>query len=272
VQEAFLKPTVIVFSLLAVMFLLACSALFDGRTIGPSDMEPIASSVVNTLTPNLEGTTRQYDQTAAPIASMWARLDATIYAYATDQTLLPTPTPTPTPPWSAPLATEVLARAPGTVTETLIVQMLRTYSQEHSLKSLYVLEGCSNFFNIEVIEDNINLVWDSDTGITNEAGPFRVFFSWPPEPNWSEIPEEFQVNEWTKWSMADKMLIENSVTGKVYWVKWVDYMPWRPIMLDGWATEGIFVFSQFGNPWHGFLTAINAQERKFLCTIGLEYW
>ena len=161
--------------------------------------------------------------------------------------------------------------------------MLQTYSQGRSIESLYIA-SCDireNFFDIEVVNDTITPTWRSSVGIINEAHTFRVFFAQPLEPTW---PEGFDPSDWpdepnrevmeayVDWQQAEKMLIEDLTTGDIQWVKWVNNIPWRPIALEGWATDDIFVFSQFGNPWHGFLTAINIREKSFLCTLGLEYW
>jgi hypothetical protein len=252
----------------------ACSMMAEREN--PSAL--YTSQPTDTLTPDLTGTVGvQQTQTAAPVATMFARLDSTAQARATTLALTPTtePTPTPTPPSWCTTALEVLAREPESITETLTSQMLQVYAAKHSVERLCVIacgESEENHFDIEVVSDTIDPTWNHSTGITDSTESFHAFFSWPPEHDWEKIPEESRIEEWTKWNMSTKMLIEVLDTNDVYWVKWTNYIPWRPINLEGWTLEDVLVFSQFGNPWHGFLTAIDAGEGRFLCTMGLEYW
>lgn len=270
--------------LVIVFLLISCSSSSeqDQQSVSTDFVLQPTDTPVSDLA---EAVKAQQTQTAAPVATMYARVDGTVSALATRWAFTPTPIPTltPTPPWSMPLATEVLAYEPTTVTETWTLLMLQTYSQNHRMESLYVglCDDEENFFDIEVVGDTITSTWRSSAGIINKARTFRVFFIWPSEPNWpegfdpsdfSDKPGEGVMEAYVNWLWAHKMLIEDLNTGDVHWVKWIDNIPWRPIDLEGWATDDIFVFSQFGNPWHGFLTAVNAREKTFLCTLGLEYW
>jgi hypothetical protein len=271
-----LKTGLVSAAILLVVASLAAACSITAGSGNPSAL--YTSQPTDTLVPDPTGTVGvQQTQTAAPVATMFARLDSTAQARATTWALTPTiePTPTPTPPFWCTPALEVLAREPESITETLTSQMLQVYALEHSIETLCVTvcgEGGENFFNIEVVSDTVNSTWSHSIGIIDSTESFRAFLSRPPEPDWEKIPEESRIEERTKWNMSKRMLIEVLDTDDVYWVKWTDYIPWRPICLEGWTLEDVLVFSQFGNPWHGFLTAVDAGEGRFLCTMWLEYW
>ena len=82
-------------ALVAVAFLMAACSILMGRK-NPST--PYASQPTGTPTPNLTGTVEvQQTQTAAPVATMFARLDSTACARSTIWALTPSPILTPTP-------------------------------------------------------------------------------------------------------------------------------------------------------------------------------
>ena len=205
-----------------------------------------------------------------------AQIDLTTTAFAAH---MPTRTPTFTPvprdtlpaPFTPIAALLPTLTRPETTSDDLITLMLRQYVQTSNSNPFYVSVISGNFFGIQVVKGAINADWNIDyNGITNNNKTLSVLFTWPQEPTNSPVAT-VSVEEFTKWQQAKRMLIKDLNTGAVYWVKWVDYIPWRPIELEGWITTDLFVFSQFGNPWHGFLTAIDARKHKFLLTIQLEY-
>ncbi len=153
---------------------------------------------------------------------------------------------------------------------TLESVMLLTYlkNRHDNFENLYFMV-IGKVFDIEIVENPVDPKWVAEPGIDNQDGTFRLFFSDDPRTPPANATEK----EWINWFVSPryKMLFEDLGMGRTYWVNWKNYIPWRPIKIEGWATNDIFVFSQFGNPWHGFLVAIDAKERKVLRSLQLEY-
>lgn len=184
-------------------------------------------------------------------------------------TLTPAPRDTLPAPFTPIAAILPTLTRPETTSDDLVILMLRLYTHRNS-NPFYFYVNSGNTLGIGVVKDTIDVGWNSSSGIANGDKTLSVFLTWPPQPTNSPVAT-VSIEEYIKWQQARKILIKDFSTGAVYWAKWVDLIPWRPIELEGWITNDIFVFSQFGNPWHGFLTAIDARKHKFLLTIQLEY-
>ena len=256
------------------MLVAACSTQSNERR------EPFPAAVAAVLpsdspTPTSTATAQIKLTRTAFIATVNAQIDLTANAILTRMpTRMSTLTPVPRDTLSAPF-TPIAAVMPtlthsGTTSDDLVTLILRQYTQAHNSNPFYFYVNPGNTFDIRVVKDAINPDWSTGNGIMNSDKTLSVFFMRPPEP--TNNPEAtVSIKEYAKRMQAHKMLIKDLNTGAVYWVKWVDLIPWRPIELESWITNDIFVFSQFGNPWHGLLTAIDARKHKFLLTIQLEY-
>lgn len=193
----------------------------------------------------------------------------------TPPVIAPTAVPAcePFPPDSYRSANSLLVQAGNTITDTLAVNMLRVFlGADGDTERLYVGDRWTNFFDIEIITDTLDVVWDpwlKQLGeIDNSTGSRHVFvYSLPFTRSQSSAEEDYLLH-----LHSFKLLLANSDSKTVYWVKWKDSIPWRPTNLEGWIGDDVFVFSKFGNPWYGFLTAIDAKQRKPLLTLQLLSW
>ncbi len=167
----------------------------------------------------------------------------------------------------------LLAQKGNTITDTLIVDMLRVFlGTGRDSDRLYVGDMEVNFFGIEVVTDTVPVVWipwSKKSGeIENSTGSRHVFaYSLPYTRTQSSSAEDY-----LRYLRSFKLLLADSNSKTVYWVKWNDGIPWRPTNLEGWIDDDVFVFSKFGNPWYGFLTAVDARQRKPLLTLQLLDW
>jgi hypothetical protein len=178
----------------------------------------------------------------------------------------PTPTCEPMSESATPVAT-LLARPNKNITDTIAALALQTYMtkfQPGDVPAVFVEED--HEFDIEIVDGSIDPNWATTSPAMNGDNTLGVFFSYDPRPT----PEDD--SEWYIWAKSKKMLIEDYESRKIYWVKWEDIIPWRPIDIEGWATKDIFVFSQFGNPSYGFLVAIDARAKKVLHEWLVTFW
>lgn len=187
----------------------------------------------------------------------------------TTATLTSTASPTcqPLPSYMTPGAT-LIVHPEKTITGTLESLVLQTYinkfRQGHEVPAV-IVKG--NNFGIEIVDGSIDPNWATTLPITNTTKTFSAFLSYDSRPP----PPANDFDEWFKWFTSRKVLIRDLEKNKIHWVKWEDYLPLRPIDLEGWVTDDIFAFSQFGNPWHGFLIAIEAKTKMVLFTLQLEF-
>ncbi len=279
--EHHMRSNVLQMELISGILLLALAMLAAACSTQSNERrEPLPTAVAAVLpsdspTPTSTATAQIKLTRTAFIATVNAQIDLTANVILTHMpTQMPTLTPVPRDTLSAPFtpiaAVMPTLTHPGTTSDDLVTLMLRQYTQAHNSNSFYFSVDIGNIFGIQVVKDAISPNWSTGSGMMSSNKTLSVFFMRPPEP--ANSPEAtVSIEEYAKWMQARKMLIKDRNSGAVYWVKWVDHIPWRPLELEGWVTNDIFVFSQFGNPWHGFLTAIDARKHKFLLTIQLEY-
>ncbi len=267
--------------LIGVMFLLSLAMLVTTCSTYGNQMQKILPATIAAISPsdspapNITETARITPTRNAFNATVSAQIDLTANAVLTS---MPTPTPTFTPvprdtlpaPFTPIAAMMPTLMRPRTASDNLVTLMLRQYTLASNSNPFYYYVNSGNTFGIELVKDTLNTDWNTSDASTNDNKTFSVFLSSPPPP--ANRPEAtISVEEYANWLQARKMLIKDLRTGAIYRVAWIDLIPWRPIELEGWITNNIFVFSQFGNPWHGFLTAVDARKREFLLTIQLEY-
>ncbi len=184
-------------------------------------------------------------------------------------TLTPVPRDTLTAPFTPVAAMMATLDHPATTTDDVLTLMLRLYTH-HNSSPFYFYVNAPNAVDIEVAQDTIGLDWSMSDAITNDDKTLLAFLSWPPQPTNSPVAT-VSVEEFVAWQKAGRLLVKDLQTGSVYWFKSVYLMPARPVELEGWVTNDIFVISEFGSPWHGFLSAIDARKHKSLMTIQLEF-
>ena len=186
--------------------------------------------------------------------------------------ITPAPTGKPLPAKSYQSVSSLLASKGDTITDTLAVDMLRVFlGKGRDSEQLYVGGMWTNFFGIEIITDTLNIDWTpwskQKDEIANSAGLYHAFFS-PVDT----LSQASSTKAYLAYLKSTKLLIADTDSKTVYWVKWEDGIPWRPTDLEGWIDDNVLVFSKFGNPWYGFLTAIDAKHRKPLLTLQLMFW
>jgi hypothetical protein len=177
------------------------------------------------------------------------------------------------PPDSYRSANSLLVQEGNTITDTLAVNMLRVFlGAGRGSDRLYVGGMWTDFFGIEITTDTVNVVWDPWSKqldeIANSTGSLHVFEYFPLHTR----TQSNSVEDYIAYLESIKLLLADGDSKTVYWVKWKDLISWRSTELEGWIDDDVFVFSKFGNPWHGFLTAIDARQRKPLLTVQLHYW
>ncbi len=182
----------------------------------------------------------------------------------------PVPTCEPLPANSYQSVNSLLASEGNTITHTLAADMLRVFlGTGRDSERLYVGGLWTNFFGIEIITDTLNVDWTPWSKqldkIANSTGLYHVFVYSPTDT----LTQSNSTKDYPAYLKSTKLLIADTDSKTVYLVKWEDGIPWRPTNLEGWVDDNVFVFSKFGNPWYGFLTAIDAKQRKPLLTLQL---
>ena len=183
-------------------------------------------------------------------------------------TVTPKLTPWPTPDWLTPVSL-VLTVSPEGDRDALVAQILRQFVRPSFVeKSFFSIEK-GNTFGVIVQPGVVDQKWKEGETMVDPNGLYRVFMSYGPDPTSNPVATQ-TVEEYYQSLLARKMFLEEIASGETYLIDMKGTEATRPIELDGWLNDDVFIFSHCGNPSQCFVTAVDVKEKVFVLTLVVE--